>query len=153
MGVFGFIPTKQDMQQPVMQPVMQPAMVAQPVAMVQQPAQQIVTTTTTTGANNKEWRHGIFGCFDDCGMYLLNWCCPEVVYGMACEGTDKSCPKCFFPGLLFFIPILICIITFGVLSPIMIPILVLMVIIQRYVMVSNFGIEEGCFQTFICALC
>merc|ERR1712053_30935 len=115
----------------------QPAMVAQPMAMVQQPAaQQIVTTTTTTGANNKEWRHGIFGCFDDCGMCLLNWFCPEAVYGIACEGEDKSCPKCFFPGLLFFIPIF-----------------VLMVVIQRYVMVSNFGIEENCFQTFLCAVC
>lgn len=51
----------------------------------------------------KEWSHGLFGCFDDCGTCIITYLCPCYVAGKNAEAVGDSCLLC---GAATFIPLL-----------------------------------------------
>ncbi|CAB4374660.1 PLAC8-domain-containing protein [Rhizophagus irregularis] len=45
---------------------------------------------TSTG----EWKHGLFSCFDDCGLCLQTTCCPCITFGQNASKLGGSCCMC-----------------------------------------------------------
>ena len=36
-----------------------------------------------------QWRHSICGCFDNCGICILSYCCPCISFGQTAEVRGK----------------------------------------------------------------
>lgn len=53
-------------------------------------------------AMSKEWSHGLFGCFDDCGTCLVTYFCHCYTAGKNAEAVGDSCLLC---GLATFVPL------------------------------------------------
>ena len=51
--------------------------------------------------NTKEWKHDLFGCFDDIGTCLLACCCPCWVYGQNKAIFEKN-DSAFMNCMIFF---------------------------------------------------
>jgi len=51
---------------------------------------------------SKDWSHGLFGCFDDCGTCIVTWFCPCYTFGKNAEAVGESCILC---GLAFYVPL------------------------------------------------
>jgi len=49
-----------------------------------------------------EWKHGLCGCFDDCGICLLTTFFPCYPFGKAAEAVGESCLLC---GILLATPL------------------------------------------------
>lgn len=43
-----------------------------------------------------EWKNGLFGCFNNCGLCIMSYFCPCIVFGKAAESVGESCGKCGF---------------------------------------------------------
>jgi len=52
-----------------------------------------------------EFQHGLFGCFDNCGLCVFSYFCPCIVFGRTAEKVGESCFLC---GAALFVPILDC---------------------------------------------
>merc|ERR1712184_61801 len=52
---------------------------------------------------SSQFKHGLFGCFDNCGVCIIAWLAPCYVQGKHAEKVDESCVKC---ALAMFVPIL-----------------------------------------------
>lgn len=52
---------------------------------------------------SKQWAHGMFGCFEDCGTCIFAWFCPCYVHGQNAEKVGQSCVMC---ALSQFVPFL-----------------------------------------------
>lgn len=50
----------------------------------------------------KDWSHGLFGCFDDCGTCLVTYFCGCYTAGKNAEAVGDSCVLC---GLATFVPL------------------------------------------------
>ena len=50
----------------------------------------------------KDWSHGLFGCFDDCGTCLVTHFCGCYTAGKNAEAVGDSCVLC---GLATFVPL------------------------------------------------
>ncbi len=48
-----------------------------------------------------EWQHGLFGCFDNCGLCLITYFLPCYTAGKNAEAVGESCLLC---GLVLFVP-------------------------------------------------
>jgi len=46
-----------------------------------------------------DWKHGMFGCFDDCGTCLLTYFLPCYVFGKNAEAVGESCCLCCIASL------------------------------------------------------
>ena len=55
-----------------------------------------------TSTMAKQWSHGLFSCFDDCGTCLVTYFCHCYTAGKNAEAVGDSCVLC---GLATFIPI------------------------------------------------
>lgn len=49
-----------------------------------------------------EFQHGIMGCFDNCGLCVMAYFCPCIVWGRTAEKVGESCCLC---GAALFFPI------------------------------------------------
>jgi Cys-rich protein (TIGR01571 family) len=53
-----------------------------------------------------EWKHGLFGCFDDCKTCIFAYIVPCYVFGKHAEKVGESCIVCalalYFPILNFY---------------------------------------------------
>ncbi len=49
-----------------------------------------------------EWKHGLCGCFDNCGLCLISFLCPCYTAGKNAEAVGESCFLC---GLVLFVPV------------------------------------------------
>lgn len=49
-----------------------------------------------------EFKHGLFGCFDNCGVCIMAYFCPCLVFGKTAEKVGESCCMC---GAALFLPI------------------------------------------------
>lgn len=43
------------------------------------------------GKPPKEWKHGIFGCFDNPTLCILTFCCPCYIIGVNAQGVGQNC--------------------------------------------------------------
>lgn len=50
----------------------------------------------------REWSHGLFSCFDDCGTCLVTYFCHCYTAGKNAEAVGDSCLLC---GLATFVPL------------------------------------------------
>lgn len=50
----------------------------------------------------RQWSHGLFGCFDDCGTCLVTYFCHCYTAGKNAEAVGDSCLLC---GLATFVPL------------------------------------------------
>jgi len=51
-----------------------------------------------------EWKHGLCGCFDNCGICLLSYFVPCYQFGKNAEAVGESCLLC---GISFLTPAII----------------------------------------------
>ena len=49
-----------------------------------------------------EFKHGLFGCFDNCGLCVMAYFCPCIVFGKTAEKVGESCCLC---GAMLYVPI------------------------------------------------
>ncbi|BFZ00052.1 hypothetical protein BsWGS_03091 [Bradybaena similaris] len=49
-----------------------------------------------------QFQHGLFGCFDNCGLCVITYFAPCYTFGKIAEATGDSC---IVYGLLFLIPV------------------------------------------------
>lgn len=50
-----------------------------------------------------DWQHGLFGCFDNCGLCIISYFVPCYTFGKNSEAVGESCFTC---GVAYCIPIL-----------------------------------------------
>lgn len=48
-----------------------------------------------------DWQHGLFSCFDNCGICIISWLAPCYQFGKNAEAVGDSCLMC---GVGFLIP-------------------------------------------------
>lgn len=67
----------------------------EPTVIVAQPVTStpivVATPPPSSLPNGNVWRHGIFGCFDNCNLCLLGYFCPCYVIGKNAEAFGESC--------------------------------------------------------------
>lgn len=51
---------------------------------------------------SRQWSHGLFSCFDDCGTCLVTYFCHCYTAGKNAEAVGDSCLLC---GLATFVPL------------------------------------------------
>jgi len=51
---------------------------------------------STNMAENQEWKHGLFGCFNNCGVCLCSFFCPCIQFGRNVRtlGHGEFCSSC-----------------------------------------------------------
>ena len=53
-----------------------------------------------------DWKHGVFGCFDDCALCIITYFCPCYTFGKNAEAVGDSCFLCCLSQFIPFIDIL-----------------------------------------------
>merc|ERR1712055_27803 len=56
----------------------------------------LVRSQQATTTMSAQWQHGLFGCFDNCGLCVMAYFCPCIVFGRTAEKVGESCGMCGF---------------------------------------------------------
>lgn len=54
-----------------------------------------------------DWQHGLFGCYDNCGLCIVSYLVPCYTFGKNAEAVGESCCKC---ATAYIIPVVNCIV-------------------------------------------
>ena len=55
-----------------------------------------------------EWKHGLFGCFDNLGICIVTYLVPCYTHGKNAEAVGDSCFLCGIAALIPLINIILC---------------------------------------------